>query len=64
MEQFNGQVRPLAGAATPPASVVRLAQLVAGVYERADPALRHAVQHSLQAGMPASVLNSSLSQHP
>jgi len=64
MEQIDGQDEPPAGAAAPPGSVAGLARLVAGVYGHADPDLRHAVRDSLQAGMPASVLNSDLSPHP
>ena len=64
MEQIDGQNETPAGAAAPPGSVVDLARLVAEVYEHADAGLRHAVRDSLQAGIPASVLNSELSTHP
>ena len=63
MNQIEGR-----GAAEPEAapagSVAELVSLVASVYEHADPDLRHAVRNTLQAGIPASVLTSDLSQHP
>jgi len=64
MEQTDGRDETLPGVALPPGSVGGLARLVAEVYEHADPDLRHAVRDCLQAGMPASVLNSDLSPHP
>ena len=63
MHEIEGQDETLPSAAPPPGPVARLASLVVAVYGDADPDLRHAVRDSLRAGIPASTLNSDLSQH-